>query len=269
MKKIFISSDIEGIADISTWDEADRNHSDYTIFRDIMVEEVKSICGVLEENCQEIVVRDAHDSARNIIHHELPDKAKLIRGFNGHPDCMMFGLDKSFDFSILHGYHSPAGTNYNPLAHTLSSDKIQEIRINGEVVGETTISMYTSMMYDVPVCYVIGDKGAVEEAKSINKNVMGTVVKEGMGYCIKSLNPKFVRSLIREDLKKAMDKFDEDKECFKFSLPKKFDVDIKYIEHQDAYRNSFYPEVKLKGYNCINMVTEDFTDVLKMFIFCI
>ena len=269
MKKVFVSSDIEGVADISAWNEADKSHNDYEIFKDIMIEEVSSICSTLEEYCQEIVVRDAHDSARNIIHHKLPGNTKLIRGFNGNPDCMMFGLDESFDFSILHGYHSPAGTNFNPLSHTLSSDKIQEIRINGKVVGEVTISMYTSMMYNVPVCYIVGDKGAVEEAKRLNNNIIGTITKDGLGSCVKSLNPKLVNELIKEDLKKAMDKFNENKECFMFSLPERFDVDVRYVDHQDAYRNSFYPGVKLKEYNCINMVSKDFIDVLKMFVFCI
>jgi D-amino peptidase len=67
---------------------------------------------------KEIVIKDAHATGRNIIASRLPACARLVRGWSGHPLAMVQELDESFDALVLVGYHSKAGTQDNPLAHT-------------------------------------------------------------------------------------------------------------------------------------------------------
>jgi hypothetical protein len=118
MSKIFISADIEGTTGINVWPETEPPN-DY--FRKQMTREVSAAANSAFLNgATDIVIKDAHDSARNLIPDELPRKIRLVRGWMSDPDCMMQGLDKSFDACIFTGYHSPAGNNGNPLSHTMT-----------------------------------------------------------------------------------------------------------------------------------------------------
>ena len=95
--KIFLSADIEGTAGIAHWDEAERTHPDYAEFRALMTAEVVAACeGARAAGATEVVIKDAHDSGRNLILDRLPDYARIMRGWSGHPDGMMFGIDASF-----------------------------------------------------------------------------------------------------------------------------------------------------------------------------
>ena len=269
-KKVFVSSDMEGVAGVSNWDEVTRTHSDYALFQKLMNDEVAQICQTLASNgTKDIVVRDAHSSARNIIHSNLPQNTTLISQFNGHIDCMMFGIDSSFDFSVLHGYHAAAATRFSPLSHTMDSDRIAKLMINDKIAGETTISIYTSALYGVPVAYICGDAAAVAEAQSINQNIVGTVTKEGQGRAVISKHPKTVLDEIEADLKKAVKLYYKNPKLFAIKLPEKFKVTVEYVEHIDAYRRSFYPNVELLDAKTLYFETSDFRDFLRFNTYCI
>ena len=76
----------------------------------------------------EIFIKDAHDSARNLILSELPDYVQLHRGWQGCPCSMMGGLDDSFDAVMFIGYHSPSRSDGNPLSHTMNT-RIHHVKI--------------------------------------------------------------------------------------------------------------------------------------------
>ena len=75
MKKIFISADIEGTSGIAHWNETERTiPHDYDYFAGQMTREVAAACeGAREAGAEEVLVKDAHDSARNLIPAELPE----------------------------------------------------------------------------------------------------------------------------------------------------------------------------------------------------
>ena len=134
--KIFISADIEGVNNILSWDETGIDSSEYNYFRKQMTDEVRAAClGAKQAGVTDILVKDAHDWARNLILSDLPEFVKLHRGWEGCPCSMMAGLDQSFDAVIFIGYHSPAGSDGNPLAHTMNlkigenSTLIEEIKM--------------------------------------------------------------------------------------------------------------------------------------------
>ena len=120
--KIYISADIEGVTGIVHWNETEKLKSDWQEFCKQMTQEVKAACeGAISTGAEEIWIKDAHDTGRNIIASDLPQKVKLIRGWSEHPLLMVQELDTSFDALIMIGYHSFSGSNSNPLSHTLSS----------------------------------------------------------------------------------------------------------------------------------------------------
>ncbi|MBE0600335.1 MAG: M55 family metallopeptidase, partial [Firmicutes bacterium] len=95
--KIYLSADMEGTAGIIDWKETTAEHPQYAYFQQQMTREVAAACqGALAAGAAEILVKDAHDSARNIIPAELPEKTRLFRGWDDGPNVMMAGLDESF-----------------------------------------------------------------------------------------------------------------------------------------------------------------------------
>src|SRR5438552_8811814 len=152
--KIYISADIEGIAGISHGDEARKAHATYQEFRAEMTEEVVAACdGAIAAGATEILIKDAYATVRNIIASRLPDCARLIRGWSGHPLCMVQELDESFAAVVLRGYHSKAGSEGNPLAHTLTG-KIAHLRLHGEIASEFLLHARAAALFDVPVVFV-------------------------------------------------------------------------------------------------------------------
>ena len=133
--KVYISADIEGVAGIAHWDEARKNHGDYAEFREQMTREVAAACrGARAAGATEILIKDAHASGRNLLHRQLPAGVRLIRGWSGHPLSMVQELDEGFAAVMMIGYHSPASSGANPLAHTMSSSRLARVEHVGEAV---------------------------------------------------------------------------------------------------------------------------------------
>lgn len=262
----FISADIEGVSDISAWDETIKNKDDYDEFRNILTNEINAVCTeLLKNNNANITVKDAHDSGRNIIHKLLPKETKLIRGWANHPYLMMEGLDEKFDASIFIGYHSAAGTNGSPLAHTMNPSKIAHIKINNEISSEFKINYYTSLYIGVPVVLVTGDKHLCEEVKNTNSNIYTIETKEGIGDSSLNIHPDIITKSLKEVTNEIFKKANY-KNYLK-ELPNIFNVEIKYINHIDAYKASFFPGATLKNINTISFISKDYFEVLKMFLF--
>lgn len=79
--KIFVSADMEGTAGITCWDETIWEDPRCAYFRAQMSREVAAACeGALKAGAEDVLVKDAHDSARNIDPMVLPEQT----GFTGH-----------------------------------------------------------------------------------------------------------------------------------------------------------------------------------------
>lgn len=262
--KIYISGDIEGITGVTSWSETEKSHSDFQSFAEQMTNEVKAACdGAIQAGAEEIYVKDAHDSARNIDINELPENVVLQRGWAGEPMCMVSGLDKTFDAALFIGYHSRAGSSSSPLAHTLSTE-LDFIKINGIYVSEFMINAYAAALHGVPVAFVSGDKGLTSEVKKVNSHISTLAVKEGKGKCTISIHPKKSVKKIKELVKAALQ---TDYTSCKINLPEKFEVEIGYLKQETAYRNSFYPGAKLIMPKVVSFETNDYYEVLRLFHF--
>lgn len=262
--KIFISADIEGTTGITVWSECEKGKPDYEEFQKQMTAEVVAACeGALEAGAKEIVVRDAHDTARNIIASKLPESAKIIREWSGHPFCMMQGLDESFDAVIFTGYHSRAGSDTNPLAHTLTGSSMY-LKINGRYASEFLINSYTAAYVGVPVVMVTGDKGLCDDAKEIIPEINMVAVSEGEGTSNISIHPNLAIKMIKDTAKGSLS---GDLSKCKLQLPKKFEVEILYKDNRLAYKTSFYPGVQLEGTHTIKFECDDYFDVLRFLMF--
>lgn len=262
--KIYISADIEGVTGTTHWDETDKAKSDYSEFRDQMTAEVAAACeGALKGGASEIIVKDAHDTARNIAAARLPKQARLRRGWSGHPFGMVEGLDESFGALLMVGYHARAASSANPLAHTMNGG-ITSVRINDRYVSEFLISAYTAGLVGVPVVFVSGDAGICAEANEVVPGIASVAVKEGLGGSTTSLHPQVAIEQIRSSVQQVLQ---TNLTRFKVRLPEHFSVEITYRDDIKAYGASFYPGANLKDAFTIQFEHKNFYEVLRLMAF--
>ncbi len=263
--KIFISADIEGTTGIAHWNETEKNHPDWKYFADQMTREVAAACqGAMDAGCEDIVVKDAHDSARNIDPRGLPECARLHRGWAGLPGSMMMCLDGSFDGCVFTGYHSGASWDTSPLSHTMNLGNYY-VLINGQRISEMTINALLASYYKVPLLCVTGDKGICDAAKAANPNIETVAVNEGCGNGVLSIHPDLAVRRIREAVARALQK--PDLSVMLYPMPEHFDVQICYKKHQSALSACQYPGVRRVDDTTVGFETDDYLEVLRAFKF--
>jgi len=180
--KILISVDMEGITGVVNSDHVSAAGKDYNRARLWMTQDVNAaIEGALEAGATEIIVNDSHGGMRNILIETLHPAADLISG-SPKPFGMMQGIDATIDAVIFIGYHAKIGTKHAILAHTMSSARLFDCRVNGVSMSEGSLNAYLAGYFDVPVVFIAGDRAAVDQMRSImNSDLPGVAVKEAYG----------------------------------------------------------------------------------------
>lgn len=260
--KVFISVDMEGITGVVNWEEVSRDGKDYDYFRRIMTKETNAaIEGALAAGATDILVRDSHGSARNILPDLLNKNAKLLRDWSGGFMSMMEGIDKSFDAVIFIGYHAKAGTPNALLEHTMTGN-VLDISINGVSLPEAGVNALIAGYYDIPVVFVSGDMAICEQAKKLFGEVKTIPVKKGIGNAALNLHPEVAREKIKEGVKNALlnlKKF----EPYKLSPPYKMVLKLKSEELVNE--KSYYPGAKRTGDWELTFESNDLMEVMKAF----
>lgn len=236
--KVYISADIEGVAGVTFWDETSRGKPGYERARQQMTAEVAAACeGALAGGATELIVKDAHDHADNLIASELPRQVQLVRGWSGGPMSMMQELDETFDAAMMIGYHGRAGGGASPLEHTFTG-RATRIRVNGQSVAEFTLAAYAAAHFGVPSVLVSGDAGVCSEAPALVPEITTVPVKRGVGGSTISIHPGLAVERIREGARTALS---GDLSACQIELPERITVEIVFRHHAPAYRASFYP----------------------------
>jgi D-amino peptidase len=271
--KLFISSDIEGTCGITHWDETDYDRGGrwYDYFRGQMSREVAAACeGAAKGGADDILVKDAHDSARNLIPTELPRGIRIGRGWSGSLFSMVDGLQEGFDALAFTGYHSPAYGSGNPLAHTMNRT-IDEILINGVRTSEFLIFSYAAGTLGIPVIFLSGDAALCEFARGFIPGITTVPVNEGSGDSTISIHPDDAVQRIREGMRTAAKKIARKPakggNVCAVPMPETFEVTVRYSTHQKAFRNSLYPGAKQIDEKTIGFSAKAYMDVLRFFKF--
>jgi D-amino peptidase len=261
-KKLFISADIEGSSGICHWDETNLND---TYFRTIMTKEVTSACeGAKNAGFDEVLIKDAHDTARSIYPDKLPEYAKIIRNWTRDPFCMVSGIDETFDAAAFTGYHAPAFSSGSPLAHTMTTS-LQYIKLNGEYVSEFVINAYACALKGVPVAFISGDEYVCEMAKKYIPGITAAPVNKGVGGASLSSHPLMAQEYIKEQMTRALS--GDYKSCVA-ALPKHFEVEVQYKKQESAYGYQFFPGARLINPYTVGFETDNYYSVLVFLHFC-
>lgn len=263
--KIYISADIEGIAGIAHWDECDRSHPDWAVFRDRMTAHVAAACeGAIASGATEILVKDAHASARNIDAAALPRCVQLIRGWSEHPLMMVQELDATFDAIGFVGYHAKAGSGANPLAHTMSSRSIHRMRLNGQTIGEYHLHAWAAGTLGVPAVFLSGDDEICAEAEALNPAITTVPTMRGIGASTVARHPDEVRDAIREGMAAAL--ASSPAPCL--VVPEgPFVFELEFHKAARAYRASQYPGAELVDPHTVRLRCDRYIDVLRSLVF--
>ncbi|MEZ5775070.1 MAG: M55 family metallopeptidase [Hyphomicrobiaceae bacterium] len=258
--KIYISADIEGCAGISHWDEAEKGHPAYDEFRRQMTRETVAACeGAGAAGATEIWVKDAHDSGRNLLIDAFPDEVRLIRGWSGDPMSMVQELDRSFDAVVMIGYHATAGSEANPLAHSLSS-KAPRILLNGQSLSEFRCFGLAAALHEVPVAFLSGDAGICAEVQRINERIPTLAVKTGYGDSVNSLAANLAVDRIRSGVKSALEGALSER---RLALAEAYELEVYYSDPVTATRMSFFPGVERAGERTLRFSSRDYYEVLR------
>ncbi len=263
--KVFLSADMEGTCGIAVWPETERKDvQDYTPLQKQMTREVAAACeGALAAGAEEVMVKDAHDTARNIDPARLPRAIKMHRGWSGDLLSMMTGLDKDeYDAVFFTGYHAWAACPGNPLSHTMNT-RNEYVKLNGVLCSEFLINAYTAGYYNVPVALVTGDKALCDFARELIPAVTTVPVNEGVGGGVTSCHPDEAVERIRAAAEQALKNADN---C-KVELPPRFETEIRFREHKLAYSKSFYPGAVLKEDKNVCFESDDWYEVLRFYHF--
>lgn len=259
--KIFLSADMEGTCGIAAWAETERAAPmDYEPVQKQMSREVAAACrGALAAGAEEVLVKDAHDSARNIDAAILPRGVRINRGWSGDPLSMMSGLDKeAYGAVFLTGYHSWAGGAGNPLSHTMNL-KNDHVVLNGVKCSEFLINAYTAGYCGVPVALITGDQALCDFARELIPEITTVAVDEGQGASMTSIHPDEAVERIEAAAREAVSKAGR---CH-VPMPEYFAMEVHFIKHHAAYAMSFYPGATLKDDRVVCFETHDWYEMLR------
>lgn len=262
--KVYISADIEGVTGVTDWNETDKAHADYAEFREQMTAEVAAACeGALSAGANEIVVKDAHGSGRNLIAVKLPREVRLMRSWTADPYSMMAGLDESFQAALMTGYHSRAGADTSPLAHTYTG-RVVYLKINDRYAAEFLMNAYTAGWLGVPVVFLSGDAGVCRDGEAFLPGLTTVAVMEATGEATSSIHPTLAVERIKSGVEKALK---GDLSACRVPMPAHFSIELRFRLHANARQASFYPGARLAEPYVVQYEADDYFDVMRFFMF--
>lgn len=264
--KIFISTDMEGVSGVVSWNEMSKN----TLYCDLLNEELKMIIGNisnsdLNSKIDEIVICDSHSRGENIPFGKIDDeRVSWIRGYP-RPMYMMQGLDSSFDMVMFIGYHAMVGSYRGGMDHSYSSSCIYNIRLNGRSVGETEINTYYAGYFGVPVTLISGDDVFETQVKDFfGKEFPFIRTKNGIGrYSAQTFNMERIKKAYSKEISKMIENIDSFKAFHPDSI-NELQVDLVNTVIADGV--SFVPGLERISGRTVKYVSDNYLDLFKMIL---
>jgi D-amino peptidase len=210
--KVFIVSDMEGVAGIVKWQQTDGARGDvaYHEGRKLYTEEINAaVRGAKAAGATEIVVMDCHGAGEHwefnsLIPEDLDPACEFVvqQEWTEYTDF----LEQGCDATLFVAMHAKAGTADGVLSHTVRGQAWRELRFNGTSVGETGINAALCGTWGCPVLLVTGDEAVCREGRALLGAGLSTVsVKTGLGrFSARSLTPARARELIEAGAKRAL-----------------------------------------------------------------
>jgi D-amino peptidase len=240
--KVFIVSDMEGVAGIVRWQQVTGGHAMYEEGRRLYTGEINAaVRGAKAAGATEIVVMDCHGagegwSFNSLVPEELdPDCEFVVQ--NEWTEYTAF-LEQGVDAALFVGMHAMAGTPDGVLAHTVSGSSWWRLRFNGVEVGETGINAALCGTWGCPVVLVTGDEATCREARTLLGDGLTTAaVKTGLGrFSARQLPGPAARERIEAGARRALGNLGA-VAAYDPGHPCEILVDFNTSDHVERYRH--------------------------------
>ena len=208
--RVFIISDMEGVAGITTWDQVDGGTPQYFEARKLYTEEINAaVRGSFSAGATEVVVMDCHGAGNgwtfnSLIPDELDPRCEFVvqREWTDYTEF----LEQGCDAALFIGQHARAGTPDGGLNHTVSSTHWRSVSFNGVEVGEVGINAALCGTWGCPVLLVTGDEAVCRESTELLGQGLSTVaVKQSLGrYSARHKSPTVARTMVEDGARKAL-----------------------------------------------------------------
>jgi len=263
--KIYISADMEGVVGAVTADQLGPAGFEYQRFREFMTQEVNAaIEAAFAAGATEITVSDSHGNAENLLIEKLPKNILVVRGFP-RPLTMMQGIDETFDGVIFLGYHSSTTNPSGVRAHSFSSARLADVRLNNVSMSEGSFNAAVAGHFNVPVIMVSGDDAAVKEVSSIVGDIEGAIVKWNYGFhSAKTMMPEAAYDLIRQKVKTAIGRI-KDFKPYKSKTP--VQLDVRFKNYRPSELLSYLSIVERTDPHSIRFIGKDMIETSKFLEF--
>jgi D-amino peptidase len=262
--KLFLSTDFEGTSGIVAWEQIIEGNAEYEQGRRLLTAEVNAvITGALSAGATEFVVNDSHHYMRNLHPQDLAGKATLITGKHKLL-YMMEGLDGSFDGVLFVSYHGSIGAERAVLSHTYNPGAIWEVRLNGDVVGESGLNALVAAYYGVPIIFVSGDAVTAQEAQSIAPQAEKVVVKQSLGrFAASNLHPSVACELLQSAAARAVSNI-QTMQSPRFDFP--VSLEITFLVADMAEMALWIRDVERVSARTVRVVGENLLDLYRTFV---
>ncbi|SDL27252.1 M55 family metallopeptidase [Halarsenatibacter silvermanii] len=251
---VYISVDMEGVAPVTDKKEVERGNPEFEKACQFMTEEANAaVRGAFAGGAERIVVRDAHESARNLNPEKLDSRAELIRGLSGKPCGMMDGLDESFDLAFFVGYHAGPDSRDAVISHAYSH-RFNAISINGHAVNEAILNSLWARNLKVEPALITGDVKACKQTKNLLPDIETVFVKKGLGEAVHSLSPDKACQLIESQAEEILNR-KTSRENVSLSTP--HDLQPVFARLENAIRAANCSEAKIEDARTVNFSREN------------
>lgn len=263
--KIYISADMEGIVGVVTNEQLGPQGFEYNRFREFMTAEVNAAAqAAFDAGATEVVISDSHGNGQNLLIEKLPRQVTIVRSWP-RPLMMMQGIDETFDGAIFIGYHTSTNNPTGVRAHTISSARLADVRLNNVSLPEAGINAAIAGHFNVPVIMISGDDAVVQEVTGLLGNIEGAVVKWAYGFhSARTLTPEVALDLIREKVQRAISRIKEFKP-YKVKAP--VQLDVRFKNYRPSEMLSYLSIVERTDSHSIRFIGKDIVEVSKFLEF--
>ncbi len=263
--KLYISADMEGVVGAVTGEQLGPAGFEYQRSREFMTGEVlAAIRGARAAGVREILVSDSHGNGQNLLIDRLPPDIQIVRSWP-RPLMMMEGIDSTFDAAVFIGYHAGTTSPQGVRAHTISSARLADVRLNGRSMPEAGISAAIAGHFGVPVIMISGDDAAVREAREILGDVEGVTVKWNYSFhSARTLTPDAAYALIETRIRSALARLEQFEP---FVLPNPITLDLRFKNYRPSQLLAYLPVVERTDAHSIRFVGENVIAVSKFLEF--
>ncbi|MBQ9922202.1 MAG: M55 family metallopeptidase [Clostridia bacterium] len=205
--KVYIQTDIEGVAGVVEWDpristynDIEKFHKRQTINRLLTQEVNAAVRAAADAGADTIYVNDSHGDCKSIDIEMLDPAAELIHGMYATSPSWLPCLDSTVDCVVAVGMHAMAGSAYANLPHTMWHINDDEYKLS-----EATMCAALAGYFDVPYVFASGDQTICKEIKEKIPECYTAEVKQSLSpYFVRALHPEKARKLIYDGVKEAI-----------------------------------------------------------------